>query len=332
MGTSLRFHDVLIRAAASATLLVPLGCADDNTGDTAGQAGGAGEINGAAAVGVEVQIPFDATPTPDADAVYFTAVNGDTAGVFKVPKAGGAPEMITAGFNAPVSLVISPDGATLYVADLALTNEEPDASKPGGGLFAVAATGGEAVLLTPTTNYSPRSLDITADGGDVVYFTGRDPTEGIPGVYRFPVDADAVETLYSGVDLVEPSGIAVTSDGDVYIVDAIGVGGAAGLLRVSNGAVEPVSLGLKVGYPAGIALSADESVILVSGLNASTGGAQVYRIVLGSDQAPEIIDMGISQNTESAGLHRAYNVDQYAWADANAPGTVYLIGTKARPL
>ena len=42
-------------------------------------------------------------------------------------------------------------------------------------------------------------------------------------------------------------------------LDAIGVGGASGLLRVTGGAVEPVKLGLKVGYPAGIALTADEA-------------------------------------------------------------------------
>ena len=42
--------------------------------------------------------------------------------------------------------------------------------------------------------------------------------------------------------------------------------------------------------------------------------------------------MGISQNTESAGLHRAHTVDNYAWADSATPGGVYLLGTRAKAL
>lgn len=306
-----------------------VGCSDDGDGDSA--SAGGGQIASAEAVGVEVKLPFDATPSPEADAVYFTAVVGDVAGVYKVPPSGGTPQMVSQGFTAPVSLVMSTDGKTIYVADLALPTEDADASKPSGAVFTVPATGGDPSLLAPTKNYSPRSIDLISEGsGDVLYFSGQNPKTGVAGVYRLELKAGSVAPLYEGPDLREPGGIGVADDGVVYVVDAIGANNSAGLLRVSANKVETVLPDLLVGYPAGIALDPDGVVALISGRNVETGGAQVYRIDLTRDELIEIIDMGISQNTESGGLHRAHNKDNYAWSDL--AGTVYLLGTKNSPL
>jgi DNA-binding beta-propeller fold protein YncE len=149
-----------------------------------------------------------------------------------------------------------------------------------------------------------------------------------------PLPSGELEVIYEGPDLREPSGVAVTGDGEVYVIDTIGADAGAALVKVGDGAVTVVTPGLLVGYPAGIALTQDEGFMLVSGIKAEVGSAQVYRIDLADpslDNA-EIIDAGISQNTESAGLHRAHAVDNYAWSNADARGTVYLLGTKAKAL
>lgn len=324
-----RRHDLWRGAVVLSAGMLLVGCSDDEGGASASASGGA--IASAEAVGVEVKLPFDATPSPEADAVYFTAVVGDIAGVYKVPPSGGTPQLVSQGFTAPVSLVMSSDGKTIYVADLALVMEDADTNKPSGAILSVAATGGDPTLIAATKNYSPRSIDLIFEGdGDALYFSGQNPTSGAAGVYRLDINASTIAPLYEGPDLREPGGIGVTGDGSVYVVDAIGVNNGAALLRVAGGKVESVLPDLLVGYPAGIALDPDGVVALISGRNVQTGGAQVYRIDVTKNKLIEIIDMGISQNTESGGLHRAHNKDNYAWSDL--AGTVYLLGTKNSPL
>jgi sugar lactone lactonase YvrE len=300
---------------------------------------GGGQLAEARKVGVDVGNPFDATPTPNADAIFFTGMSLETGGIlYKVGTAAGSePTMIASGFVAPTSLVMSTKGDVVYVADLGLQGETAEVGeKPAGAVYSVPAGGGAPTLLAPTDGYGPRSLDLVAESktGDVLYFTGNNPESGAAGVYRMPLPAGALETVYEGPALREPSGIAVAGDGEVYVIDTISTDVGAALVKVGDGEVTILTPGLRVGYPAGLALTVDEGFVLVSGIKAEAGSAQVYRIDLGdpSLENAEVVDMGIAENTESAGLHRAHTVDNYAWADANAKGSVYLLGTKTKPL
>jgi sugar lactone lactonase YvrE len=302
--------------------------------------GGSGQLAEAREVGVAVDSPFDATPSPKADAVYFTGMSVADAGVlYKIGTAAkSTPTMLASGFIAPTSVVVATAGDTVYVSDLGIV-DEGDAntpSGPGGVIYRVPAGGGDKVPLAGTEGYGARSLDLVSEGkqGDVIYFSGSHPETGAAGVYRLPLGSGgALEAIYEGGTLRELSGIAVTADGDIYVIDTIGSSGGGTLIKISpTGDVSEVVVGLRVGYPAGLALTRDENFVLISGVNPEKGSSQVYRIELADPtfENIEVIDMGISQNTESAGLHRAHEVDNYAWADSG--GTVYLLGTKAKAL
>jgi hypothetical protein len=79
---------------------------------------------------------------------------------------------------------------------------------------------------------------------------------------------------------------------------------------------EAIVQNLHVGSPAGITLVHDESALLVSGLDVNgTGGAQVYRIELDGLEIATA-NAGIAHSGEAAGLHRARDVDCYAWGGA----------------
>lgn len=299
--------------------------------------GGGGDLNEVREVGVDVEMPFDATPTPKADAVFFTAMTKEEGGaLFKIGTAAGStPTKIASGFIAPTSLVMSTDGATVYVSDLGSLDEDApeSAGAPVGAIYAVPAGGGDFAIVEATAGYNPRSLDLVAVGGnDVLYFSGNSPTSGAAGVYSLPVAGGELAVVYEGDALHEPSGIAVSSDGDVYVVDALAAGGGATVVRIADGAAEEFVAGLRVGYPAGIALTHPEDRIVVSGLKPAGSSALVYRIDVANPDTIVTVDMGIAQNTESAGVHRAHEADIFAWADLDAPGGVYLLGTKKNPL
>lgn len=312
--------------------LVICACGDETGGD--------GQLVEAREVGFDVEAPLDATPTPNADAVYFTGMSQESGGVlYKVGTAARSePVLIASGFIAPTSLVMATRGDTVYVSDLGL-KDEGDANtpaRPGGVVYSVPAAGGDPTPLAGTEGFGARSLDLVGGpDGDVLYFSGSNPDSGEAGVYRVQLGAGALEVVTEGGDLRELSGIAVTADGDIYVIDTIGSSGRGSLLKVTaTGTVSEVVIGLRVGYPAGLALTRDESHALISGINIEKGSAQVYRVELAdpSFENIEVVDMGISQNTESAGLHRAHTVDNYAWADSATPGGVYLLGTRAKAL
>lgn len=300
---------------------------------------GSGEIDAVRAVGQNLLSPFDASPSPDGKTVYFTAMSEDVGSLYSVPAAGGTPTELATGFAAPIGLVLSTDGKTVYVADIGVDN--PEAEDEDGIIYTVPAGGGTKSALDATKGYVPRSLDLVkVDTDDVLYFTGTDPSDGQAGIFSTNGRGGSVSVVVKGAPMADPSGLAVTAAGDIYVADTTGSSlGRSGIFKYTAGAgvVEFVP-GLRVGYPAGVALTHDERFLLVSGHEASSSQAAVHKITL-ADKTVESITGGIEGNTESAGVHRAHDTDSYAWANSDDPdengvggGTVYLLGTKASPL
>ncbi len=361
--TEKRRHSFIAIAALFAALAAPA-CGDDEDvpggtpggkGGKSGAAGTAGTVGtaGASATGgtggtgpdggggtidirkaAEAPNPFDATPDPDGQNVYFTAVDPMLgAGVFKIPAGGGAVTAVHAGapFSAPFGIATSTDGNTLFVADPASEwTDSAGAPQDGGQIFSLSPSGSTPASIMGTTGYSPRGLEVLQqNGADEIYFSGRD-SAGVPGVFKVATGGGTPSALASGSPFVDPSGVAVSAAGDVYVADSSSAETrTASILLVKGGMTSALATDLRVGYPVGIALAKDDKTLFVSGLNPETLNDIVFAIDIATKNVSTYagsMENNIGVFFEPAGLHRAKKSNRFAWADTKAAGgTVYLL-------
>jgi sugar lactone lactonase YvrE len=258
----------------------------DDTSAASGDTAESGGIDVTLAYG-DLTAASDSAPSPDGAEVYFAA--GDV--VMMGPIDGGAAATTLATLDAPVGLVPSADGLTLYVADAT-------------GLVALTVATGAAAPLDVGARVPAGVDEATVDGVAAVYFTAPASVDGGAGVYRSRLDSGAVEAVATGAPFVAPSGVVVASDGTVWVTDrAAGAGGTGALIRVTGGAATVVTDGFTAGDPAGVAMPSDESLVLVSALDA-TGHSEVVIYVV-ADGSTTTFDDVIGENVGSGGLHRA---------------------------
>jgi sugar lactone lactonase YvrE len=271
--------------------------------------------------------PFDATPNPAGDTVYFTAIGPDGPGVFRVPAAGGAA--VTTLYDgplltAPFSIATSTDGQMLFITD---TGAE-DMTNDAGRIFTLPNDGGMPAPLMQADAFKPRAIEIHAEGGaDQIYFTGTNAT-GEHGIFTMPAAGGAVTEVAKGSPFQDPSGIAIAANGDAYVCDTqASPGGRASILvkYATEPMVATIAAGLGVGYPCGVALSGDDATLFVSGIDPVTGKGVIFKVATTTPNT--VTTQSLGDLEESAGLHRAKCANVFAWADskANAGGTVFVL-------
>ena len=292
----------------------------------------------AATQGGDFMRPLDTVPSSDGSQFYFTAMGSQGMGVYQVASAGGMARALATGapLVSPFGIAISADDKTLFVADAA-AGYDPNDPSPGAGadkvgaIFTLAASGGTPAVLAGTEGTRPRALELGSDAGaDTLFFSGQGASDGKPGVFKIPATGGAVSAVFSGDPLTDPGGVAVARDGTVYVANTTSAqDGTASIYRIKDGAAALVAGDLRSGYPAGIALSQDGRTLLVSGRERTLGTDVVYRIALDTGTVSQFA-MGIENNTDAGGLHRARSADVFSWADLTAGGTglVYRIGFK----
>ena len=320
------------------------GCSDEKPAGTGGSAGTGGALDGGGTGGTSPQLslnideaarissPFDATPDPDGNFVYITALDRESgAGVFKVAAGGGAATPLHVGspFVSPFGIATSSDGKTLYVADPAWESEDGAST---GQIFALSASGGSPAAVAGTAGLSARGLEVFDENGkDQIIFSGREK-DGSAGVFKVAATGGNVTRLSEGVALSDPSGIAVGKAGEIYVADTRSSGArSASIVLIKAGASSEISSDVPVGYPVGIALTKDDKTLMVSGLDRATLTDVVYAVDVASKSVSTFVgsdSIKINQFEEPAGVHRAKNGNVFAWADSNANGggTVYVIG------
>jgi len=323
---------IILGAVASAALAAAA-CSDEST------SGGSGSMTSIAAAANDpnIEMPVDATPSPDGTEIYFIA-NSKVAGednlgferkaaIFKVAATGGPITKLFQGepLVSPFGITISGDGQTLYIAD---SGSETSEERAGGRVFSLGVGGGAPTPLAGTEGLAPGGVEVS---GDALYITGR--RDGRAGLFKTGLAGGGVAEVAVGAAFSDPSGVAIAKNGDAYVVDtgsAIHGPALASVVKVSpDGKTEVVLEGLAVGHPAGIALAADDGKIFVSGFDAEKGTDVVFTIDPKTREVGMFTDQ-ISEFMESAGLHRARNLNVFAWADshANRTGTVYVLKTQ----
>lgn len=258
--------------------------------------------------------PQDATPDPDGNVVYFTALGGaQGAGVFRVPAAGGDATQVASGapFAAPTSLAISSDGRRLYVADTRAGN--------GGALLTIPTSGGDASLVAGTEGTAAAGVEVVAqDGGDAVYFTGV--REGQAAVFRIGSAGGAPTVVARGAPMMHLSGVTATRAGVVFVSDRVDAStGLGAVYRIEGGQVTALVNNVRLGNPAGLALTPDERVLAVSSQSARSGTSQVLLVDLATQRTSVFNDV-IGANREAGGVHRAHGgrSNDFAWCGVTA--------------
>lgn len=258
--------------------------------------------------------PTDAAPNADGTIIYFTAMGAQQPGVYQVAPASDTVMALTQGgpLVAPMGLAVSSDDETIYVADSQAAASEGLV----GQVFAIPAGGGEAQPVAGTGGTTPRALAaVMEDGVEALYISGVDPSDGQPAVMRItPGAGDSLTIIVKGDPLVEPGGLAVAGDGTLYLADRLAAGGLGSIFRVEDGSLTPIAEGVRLGDPVGLALTTDDSLLLASALNPATGRAQVLLMDMASGEQA-IINRVIEANSGSGGVHRAADVNVFAWAD-----------------
>lgn len=304
------------------------------TTSSSGTGGGMAQAIGTAA---DINRALDATPDPDGVEIYFTADGVNGLGVYKAPADGSAPTAAAVyptipddpnnPFVAPFGIGISSDGKQIFIADTAA------GASDHGGIFVLPVGGGAPTELSGTDGTSPHSLDVVAVGGvDTLFFTGTEPkVGGLPGVFSIPATGGALTTISVGGILRDPSGIAVTESGDIYVADTIAAEGNAAqivLIPKGGGAASVFVSDLRLGYPAGVALTMDGKTLYVSAFSPQTLTDRLVVVDVAAKTSVEAFETEIGAFTESAGLHRAKKLDVFAWADSSAGpkgGKVFVI-------
>ena len=265
---------------------------------------------------------MNSVPSPDGQTLYYTAMTDEGGAVHSVPAAGGESSLLTDTLILPVDLVVSGDGATLYVVDTGVE----DADGHGSAIRRVPAGGGEATTLESTFGYDPRGVDLIVDdaGAEHLYFTGRDAATGNGGVYRLDLPNEAVQTVAVSDLLVDPSGLAVAEGGDVYVADTVGAG-ESGVFRVGGDAIDRLEIPYRLGFPAGLAVAG--GTLFISAQHPTTRNAAVVAYDLNSGLAEEKPNADVNVNPEAGGLHRALAAGVFSWCGLTSDGstTVYRI-------
>lgn len=261
------------------------------------------------------ETPWDAAPNPDGDIVYFTASGPFGSGVYQVTPAEGETTELWVGepFTMPLGLAVSSDGEQIYVADPQATSADGQT----GQIFVVALDGSEPMPLAGTEGTAPRGLEVVnEDGADMIYFSGISAEDGEPAVMKIAAEGGAPTVLAQGAPLVEPSGIAVTHNGEIYVVDILAGGnGLAAVFQLDGSELTTIADDFRTGADvAGATLLLDDSALLVSALARDEDSAQVLVITLPALDKM-IVNKVIGMNQGSGGVHRAQNANYFAWAD-----------------
>lgn len=254
------------------------------------------------------QSPTDAVASPDGQTFYFTArTDAGLPAVFRVAAQPGsqATAMVTgAPLTAPTGLVLSCDGATLYVAD------------GGGAPILALATGGGPLLDIGVTGVG--TVAGLAMGPDcaTLYATGR-TTDDRPALFKVNRAGGAAQAVFAGAPLIAANGVFVDANVTAWVMDQSTAGAVSGGVLFSvaaDGSAPKVvvnNLNMK-GMVGGVSLNSAGGTAVI-GTRAPAGGGQLTTIELATGKRTEV---PAPELLSPAGLRTARAAPVFAVVDA----------------
>ena len=310
------------------TIPLSAGCSD-KAAETGDDTGGAAEGPDIAEVASGKVIPYDACPAPDGGLVYYvgTTSSGES---WLYSVADGEDPADVAWLTDAVSVVLSDDGATAYVAD-----------RGDDAVYKVDLATKVAEVMAGTYGLHPAALDYF-DGS--LWFVGGDSDDDSAAIYEVSLSDGSATKVYDDVGgwpgpqvgysppsrgrasvvaedeeedwfalkVVSRSALTAAQLPTIYVAAQRAAADGEVMMLDASGATTLYD-SARLGTPPGISIAPDGSTLMVSSLDDS-GKAQVLLLDPASGSA-EVFNDVIGENEGAGGLHKAAAADIYAWAD-----------------
>lgn len=269
--------------------------------------------------------PMDAVASLDGTTFYFSAFTPEDRqpAIFSVPAAGGSATVLAGGppLENPAGLLLSADGATLYVADIGVrTGEAGDdgAASSQSVMYSLSLGGGALAPVAADGIAEAAGLALGPDG-ETIHVTGYNAA-GLPGLFRLPAGGGAAEEILVGAPLESPTGVYVDSDGVSWVMDhhpSRALGGALWAITPAGEASEVVgNLGLS--DPGGVSLVAGGGTAVIPNTT-DDGAGQLTTVNIDSGEQTIVA----SPMKAPAGIRTAREAGVFAIADAEGDA-IYL--------
>lgn len=270
--------------------------------------------------------PMDAVASPDGATFYFsafTAEDGQPA-IFSVPAAGGSVTTLVSGppLENPSGLLLSADGATLYVADIGVRAGETgeDAEASGQSVIYSLSLGGGAALAAVAADGIVEAAGLAlGPDGESIHVTGYNAA-GLPGLFRLAPGSGAAEEILVGAPFESPTGVYVDTDGVSWVMDhhpSRILGGALWAVTPEGEASEVIgNLGLS--DPGGVSLVAGGGTAVIPNTT-EDGAGQLTAVHIESGEQTIVA----SPMKAPAGIRTAREAGVFAIADAEGDA-IYL--------
>lgn len=260
--------------------------------------------------------PTDAVASPDGKTFYFAARDElNEPAIFRTSsEPGSTPEVLAAGapLDLPIGLVLSCDGATLYIADMG--------SELGAVLALPTEAGGTVADLGASGLARPGGLAMARDCA-TLYATGRTET-GAPALFSMPAAGGASAIIFQGEPLVSPTGLHIDDAHVAWVMDhrAHGDAGEGVLFAIprDGSAATPILSNLRMGTPGGVSLTAGGGTAVMPTRDAD-GNAQLTSVDIKSGEAVQLAVPGM---IDPAGLRTARAAGVFAVVDSEG-GAIY---------
>lgn len=256
--------------------------------------------------------PTDAVASPDGKTFYFAAYDeANEPTIYRVASApGSTPEVLAASdpLEAPIGLVLSCDGKTLYIADIGGEN---------GAIFALSTEAGGAVSdLGATGIVRPASL---AMRGDCKTLHAAGKTEaGAPALFSLATQGGPTSVIYQGEPLVSPTGMYVDNDGVTWLLDHRAAGeageGVLWAIPADGSTAKEVASDLRLGTTGGCSLTAGGGTAVIPTKDAD-GTSQLTSINIATGEKTQLATPDI---VDGSGLRTAREAGVFAVVDSEA--------------